>query len=167
MCIAETNTLATYLDVALKLGQLIGIPVAIGLYVYNKRKEKLEREYGTYNALDDKYIDYLKLCLANSDLDVADIPKQGMGNLNRDQQHRETLIFGVLVSILERAYLMYQDKSEKIKDRQWKGWETYIKTWCGRSNFIRYTRDIPGGFDTEFLGYLRRTLSETTSCPTQ
>ena len=46
--------------------QLIGIPVAIGVYGLNKRRERLDREYGTYHALDDKYIEYLKLAVKES-----------------------------------------------------------------------------------------------------
>src|ERR1041385_6040711 len=160
MLIEYLKTLGPYLDVILRLSQLIGIPIAIGLYVYNKQKERREREYATYNALDDKYIDYLKLCLANPHLDVADLPKRVVGQLSNEQQHREKLVFGVLVSILERAYLMYGTESEEIKARQWKGWERYLMDWCGRANFVNYVNELPTGFDAEFVTYLKKTLKE-------
>ena len=159
MLIPESTTLSTYLDVLLKLSQLIGIPVAIGLYIYNKQREKHDREYATYNALDDKYIDYLKLCLTNPDLDVADTRREVVVDLNEEQRHRERLILGVLVSILERAYLMYGKTSEKIKGRQWSGWERYLRNWCERPNFIEYVRQLPPGFDAEFVKYLNGVLN--------
>src|SRR5712692_9201601 len=100
---------AQYLDYSVKLTQLIGIPVGIILYVLNKRRERIEREYGTYNALDERYIDYLKLCMGHPDLDVADTPRENTGAMNADQQHRELVMFSILLSIMERAFLMYKD----------------------------------------------------------
>src|SRR5262245_11715008 len=121
---------ADMLDYWLKVFQLVGIPVAIAVYVINKRQERLEREYGTYNALDEPYIDYLELCLDNPDLDVSDIPLQGRGAPTPVQQYRELLMFSILISIMERAYLMYQDKSDIIRKSQWEGWSAYIADWC-------------------------------------
>ena len=152
---------AANLDIVLKLTQLIGIPVGIALYVINKRKERLEREYGTYDALDNKYIDYLKLCLSHPDLDVADTPKPDMPALTADQRHRELVIFSILISIMERAFLMYMDKSDDVRANQWVGWDAYIHDWSGRSNFTAVLPVLTPQFDGNFVRYLNSIVSST------
>jgi hypothetical protein len=144
----------TNLDTLVKLTQLIGIPIGIGVYGINKRNERLEREYGTYDALDNKYIDYLKLCLANPDLDVADTPRRDMAELSPEQRHRELVIFSILISIMERAYLMYKDKSSRIRRDQWTGWDAYIRDWSGRTNFTTVLPTLTQEFDGGFVKYL-------------
>ena len=153
----------TDLDTLLTLTQLIGIPIGIGLYVVNKRKERLEREYGTYDALDNKYIDYLRLCLANPDLDVADTPRRDMPGLSPEQQHRELVIFSILISIMERAYLMYEDKSGRVRRDQWAGWDAYIRDWSLRTNFTTVLPTLTQQFDGGFVKYLNSVLSSASS----
>ena len=43
---------AATLDSLVKITQLIGIPVGIVLYGINKRRERIAREYATYDSLD-------------------------------------------------------------------------------------------------------------------
>ena len=145
---------ANDLDYLLKWIQLLGIPVAVWIYFVNKRKERLDREYGTYDALDDKYVEYLALCLQNPDLDVADT-RRDCHALTPDQQHREKIIFTILVSIMERAFLMYKDKSARIKKAQWTGWDAYIREWSSRENFAAVVVEIQQQFDSDFVDYLR------------
>jgi hypothetical protein len=152
---------ADTLDYLVKLAQLIGIPVGIALYGINKRKERLEREYGTYNALDEKYIDYLTLCVSHPYLDVADIPHAQPKELNPEQRHLELVMFSILISILERAYLMYQDKSGGVRKAQWKGWDSYVRDWCRRKNFAAAVPLLKQQFDENFCLYLEEIVAST------
>jgi hypothetical protein len=156
---------ANTLDVLAKITQLVGIPVAIFVYSRNKRTERLDREYGTYNALDEKYIDYLKLCMENADLDVADVPRPEIGQLTPDQRHRELVMFSILISIMERAYLMYEDKSDAIRRAQWEGWSTYISDWCRRPNFAQAAPALSQQFDKRFCDYLLARVSDQRGEP--
>jgi hypothetical protein len=53
------------IQICSNIATILGIPIAIILFINEKRKERRDREYGTYNALDEKYLDYLKLCMEN------------------------------------------------------------------------------------------------------
>jgi hypothetical protein len=150
---------ADTLDYLVKLTQLVGIPVGIALYAMNKRKERLEREYGTYNALDEKYIDYLTLCISHPNLDVADIPHEPAKELDADQRRLELVMFSILVAIMERAYLMYQDKSDAVRKAQWKGWDLYIRDWSRRKNFAAAVPLLKQQFDENFCLYLDEILT--------
>lgn len=144
------------LETVLNFTQLIGIPVAILLYINNKRKERRDKDFGTYDSLDDKYIDYLRLCLEHPTLDVADIPRpQVAAAVTPEQRQAELIMFSILVSIMERAYLMYKDRSYKVREKQWEGWNDYIKDWLKRPNFREalLVQLLPG-FDERFVAYV-------------
>lgn len=149
---AATKTL----DVLVKFAQLIGIPVGIYVYWRNKKSERIDREYGTYHALDEKYIEYLKLCLANPDLDVADMPKVNAATLTEEQSHRQIIMFSILMSIMERAYIMYKDKSDAMRQAQWSGWDAYIQDWRRRENFAAALPFLASEFDVGFCNYIRQ-----------
>lgn len=56
----------SFQDILLLLSTIVsilGIPIAILVFVNEKRKERRDREYGTYHALDEKYLEYLGLCM--------------------------------------------------------------------------------------------------------
>ncbi len=52
------------------IATILGIPLALLLFWDEKRKERRDREYGTYDALDNKYIEFLQLLLEYPHLDV-------------------------------------------------------------------------------------------------
>ena len=154
---------AVTLDILVKISQLIGIPVGIAVYGLNKRRERLDREYGTYNALDEKYGDYLKLCLDHDDLDVADVPKEHMDPLTPEQRRRELIMFSILISIMERAYLMYQDESDAVRRSQWEGWRAYIVDWSRRPNFAMAAPTLSEQFDRRFSKYLHDVIKTSAT----
>ena len=52
---------------------IIGLPIGLFVFVYEKRRERKDRERQAYQSANDKYIDLLNLCLTNPDLDIFDI----------------------------------------------------------------------------------------------
>ena len=154
------ETFQDYLDVALGCIEFVGVPVAITLFYRAKRREQRDREYGTYDALDDGYTAYLQLALDNPDLDVADTPLPQPVAQAPERDHRELIVFSVLLSLLERAFLMYADKSDSVRQQQWSGWETYIHAWCGRENFRRMWGVQGNGYDGRFTSYMKSRLAE-------
>ena len=64
----------------------------------------------------------------------------------------------MLFSIFERSYLLYIDQYSRIKKKQWIGWDTYIKSFCQRENFLRAWKASGSTFDTEFEKYMEETI---------
>lgn len=117
-----------------------------------------------YDALDEKYIDFQRLCLQYPYLDIFDIRDTTSLPIDEGQvkiaAKQELIAFTLLFSIFERAYVMYQDTDEKTRTRQWAGWEEYIRMYCERPNF-RAAWEISGQtFDTNFQDYMQKTLAE-------
>jgi len=142
------DALQQILQIVSSIISILGVPAAIYVYYSTKRREQRDREYGTYNALDEKYLQYLELCLAHWDLDVFEIPLPAQKKkVTLEQERKEQIIFAILVSILERAYLMYKDQSSEVKKAQFSGWESYMRIWCARKRF-RQIWNHPG-FDAQ------------------
>jgi hypothetical protein len=156
------DTLQQILQMVASITSILGIPVGIYLYYSTKKRERRDREYGTYNALDEKYLQYLELCLENWDLDVSDIPLPPQKKkATLEQIRKEQILFLILVSILERAYLMYQDQSTKVMKAQFSGWEQYMRLWSSRANFRRSWNQPgfdPQTFDEGFYKHMNSLM---------
>ena len=123
---------------------LIGVPLALAEYRQAQFSAKSEREqalreykYQNYHFLDEKYLEFLKLCFDNPDLDIFDIPdnKIRTGNISSEDKKKELIAFSILFSVMERAFLMFYESSDKMKQRQWRGWDAYIHAFARRRNF--------------------------------
>lgn len=151
-----------YLDLATKVIVILGFPIAYFQYARAKRKEKQDREYGTYNSLDEKYIDFQKLCLQKPYLDIYDIPDAAPQKLTEIQKKEELILFTMLFSIFERAYLLYSDQKSDIKKKQWSGWDSYIKSYCTRQNFLDAWATSGATFDIDFEKYMKTNIKDSS-----
>ena len=134
---------------------LLGVPLAIFVYLREQRHLRDEREYGTYDALDQKYIEVQQLCLDHAELDVFDTAYENPPELSETQKKQEEAIFLIRISLFERAFLMYQRAPSKIIKDQWKGWDMEIKEWLERDNFKTVWEDHGEYFDQAFVSYMK------------
>lgn len=155
-----SRQLIDYLDVIGKFVVILGLPLGYIQYRRSKKKERRDREYGTYNALDEKYLEFQKLCLDHPYLNIFDIPDKETHPLNEKQKKEELILLTMLFSIFERAYLLYSDQNSEIKRKQWVGWDSYIKSYCERDNFLTAWEISGSTFDTDFEAYMRKNIAE-------
>jgi len=153
-----TEILGALSDVA----AILGIPIAIILFVNEKRKERRDREYGTYHALDEKWTDFLKLCMQYPEFDLYDLPLGKKVKLTSEQKIRQYAMFEILLSLLERAFLMYRDQSSRIKKTQWKGWNEYMHDYAGRATFRRLWKLRGKEYEDDFMKHMN-TIIESES----
>jgi hypothetical protein len=148
------------------LASLFGIPLAIIIFVNEKEKERRDREYGTYDALDNKWLEFLQLCIQNPELDLhLELPLERRIKLSSNDKIRQYAMFEILIALLERSFLMYRDQSNSIKKAQWKGWSEYMHAWVKRDTFRRLwvilmTKQY---YDMEFMSYMNNLLLKTSS----
>lgn len=147
------------LEVASYVVIILGVPAALHQYRRKTLREQQDREYGTYNALDEKYLEFQRLCFDHPQLDIFDIPDSESRAETPEEQKQELIAFTMLFSIFERAYLMYRDQSSEIKRRQWTGWLEYLTDFCARENFRRAWRISGNTFDTTFQDFVEATIS--------
>lgn len=139
---------------------IIGIPVAIGVFIYQKRKDRVEHEIDTYLRANDKYVQYLSLCLDHPELGFSENslnePEVARSGFNLKQLN----IFSVLVSMLETGFLLYRYQNSAVRDAQWRGWYKYIEYWASRSDFRDAWEAIGPEFDEDFQAFTNKLISE-------
>ena len=135
---------------------VVGLPLAIFVFIFEQRKERDNEEEEIYQRLSDEYREFLKLVLDNSDLQLLR-REGGPTTLTAEQSERRQAIFGILISLFERAYLLvYEEKMDKKARRLWQSWEDYMREWLRRADFRAALPELLEGEDPEFTGYIRK-----------
>jgi hypothetical protein len=135
---------------------VVGLPFAIVVFILEQRKERDNEEEEIYQRLSDEYREFLKLVLDNSDLQL--LRREGVQKeLTEEQKERRLAIFGILISLFERAYLLvYEDDMDKKARRLWRSWEDYMIEWVRRVEFRDALPNLLEGEDEEFTDYIRQ-----------
>ncbi len=142
---------------------VVGLPFAIAVYFLDQRKERENEEEAIWQQLSDAYIDFLEVVLANSDLQLRS--RESTPNLSDEQRERMWVVFDMLISLFERAYLLaYEPEMSEKQDRRWHSWEDYMREWCQREDFHAQLPELLRGEDPDFAQYIMRLAQEET-CP--
>jgi hypothetical protein len=138
---------------------VIGFPFAIAVFIYQNQKERQNEDEELNQRLSDEYTDFLKIVLENGDLQL--LRRQYTDNLTEEQKERKLAIFGILIALLERAYIMvYEEKQTKQARRLWMSWEDYMREWCRRGDFRSVLPSLLEGEDEDFGRYIKRIAAE-------
>lgn len=138
---------------------VFGLPLAIFTFIWQQRKERENEEEEVYQLLSDAYTDFLKLVMANPDLKLRS--QQELGNLTEEQRERAQVLFEILISLFERAYLLaYEENMSGKQLRRWRSWEDYMREWCSRDDFRNMLPKLLQGEDPDFSAYILRLANE-------
>jgi hypothetical protein len=138
---------------------VIGLPGAIFVFLYEQRKERENEEEEVYQLLSDNYQDFLKVALEHPDLRL--FSARGASALNADQEEQRYIIFQMLISLFERAYLLlYEPKMSPKQARRWNSWDDYIREWCVRPDFHASLPRLLSGEDPDFVRYVDALSNE-------
>lgn len=133
---------------------VIGLPLAIVVFLYEQRKERNNEEESVYQLLSDNYQDFLKVALDNPDLRLFSAGETQQ--LSEQQVERMVIMFTMLISLFERAYLLlYEDDMSPDQRRRWSSWEDYMREWCRRADFHARLPLLLQGEDPAFVAYIR------------
>ena len=133
---------------------VVGLPFAIVVFILDQRKARENEDEEVYQMLSDNYQEFLKVALENSDLKL--FSHEHISELNAEQRERMLIVYSMLVSLFERAYLLlYDDAMSEKEARRWQSWEDYMREWCARPDFRVALPDLLEGEDPEFVEYIR------------
>ena len=137
---------------------VIGLPLAIYVFLYEQRKERDNEEEEVYQLLADNYQDFLKVVLENPDLRL--FSAEATPDLTGEQRERMFVIFSMLISLFERAYLLLHEHDMSSRQaRRWSSWEDYMREWCGRADFRDALPMLLRGEDPDFARYITALLA--------
>jgi hypothetical protein len=143
---------------------VVGLPCAIAIFVYEQHKERENEDEEVYQLLSDNYQDFLKVALENPDLQL--FSREPTPDLTSEQRERKLIIFNMLVSLFERAYLLLYDETMSGKQsRRWRSWEDYMSEWCARNDFRTALADLLRGEDPDFVSYIVNLSRQESAIP--
>jgi hypothetical protein len=138
---------------------VIGLPFAIAIFFYEQRKERENEEEEQYQHLSDAYNGFLKIVLDNADLQLR--THEPLANPTVEQRERMLVIFDMLMSLFERAFLVaYKDDMDATERRRWNSWDDYMREWCRRDDFFNALPLLLRGEDPAFQAYIKRVAQE-------
>ena len=134
---------------------VIGLPLAIAVFIFEQRKEGDNEEEEVYQLLSDNYQEFLKIALEHPDLRL--FASEETAALSVEQRERMFIIFSMLISLFERAYLLlYEDDMTEKQLRRWRSWEDYMGEWCNRADFRSLLPVLLRGADPDFSDYIQK-----------
>lgn len=142
---------------------ILGFTVARNSYLSEREKDRVEREYGTFNDLDDKYVDFMYKCTEFPQLDFFSKQVKSNREISEHEILIERAMFSVLISIFERAFLMFEKHENSIiKENQYGGWIECMKMYCNRENFLFEWQTIGIQFDKDFQTLMNKIIKKKT-----
>ncbi len=146
-------------EIASYIVTVLGLPIAIGIFVWQEIKERANEEEEGYQLLSNAYNDFLKIVLVHPDLQLR--TSEPLPNPTPEQKERMLVIFDMLISLFERAYLVaYSERMTQQQKRHWNSWDDYMREWCQREDFFNALPLLLRGEDPDFQKYLRRVAEE-------
>jgi hypothetical protein len=156
--------LREWMELASYAVTVFGLPFAIWVFFSQQRKERENEEEEAYLLLSASYNEFLKLVLANPDLKLR--TERLTPDLSDEQRERMLVIFEMLVSLFERAYLLLWEPHLEAKPlRRWNSWEDYMREWVRREDFRVLLPRLLQGEDSEFSDFMRRIAAEEAGAP--
>ncbi|HVL77498.1 MAG TPA: hypothetical protein VM406_15910 [Noviherbaspirillum sp.] len=152
----------TFWETASYVVTVVGLPFAIFLFFYEQRKERDNEDEEAYQLLQNAYNEFLEIVLANPDLQLRSTTMRA--DMTDEQRERALIIFEMLISLFERAYIVsYDDNLSGVALRRWNSWDDYMREWCRRDDFYFLLPHLLRGEDPDFAAYIRRVADEEQS----
>lgn len=150
------------LDFIQKVVIVAGIPLSIASYIYTKKKDREQaekdryyQELQTYMNCKDLWLDYLRECLRHPETMYNPFEDADTG---RDLSITDKIMINMIITMFERSYLLFADKSEAFRKAQWEGWDFYIRLTTSRQTFLKEWQEIGIGYDACFQTYMEETI---------
>ncbi len=138
---------------------VFGFPLAIYAFVWQERKERENEDEEVYLMLSEAYTDFLKLVMQNPDLKLRS--QCNISDFNEEQRERVQVMFEILISLFERAYLLaYDVDMDSKQQRRWASWDDYMQEWCERDDFRAMLPRLLQGEDPDFSAYIRQLADQ-------
>lgn len=135
---------------------------AITIYTQLKKAGE-DRENGTYDSLDERFTRFLEVCSEHADLEVYNPSRDNWKELGETKYRQQLILFQILVSIFERAYILYNiGNAKKSINRihQWAGWVQYMRDYANSPTFqyAWHVEQIGRDMDSSFVSFMEKTV---------
>lgn len=152
-------TFKDWMELLSYLVTVVGLPFAIVVFIWEQRRERANEEEDIFQKLSDDYGKFMELALQNADLQL--LKNTSTANLTPEQQERMFVLFSILTSLFERAYVLVYEEDPTVKQlRMWKSWEDFMREWCRREDYRHALPTLLSGEDPDFAEAITRFAAE-------
>lgn len=139
----ETMELLSY------IATVVGIPLAIYTFIVQERKERQSEQEEIYDQLMEHYDDIKGRLFEHPELDQHEAPLP-----DAESQRRQRILYEMLISLFERAFILLHGETEPAYRRMWNSWSDYIEYWTALPNFRAALPDMMRGEDPDFVAFI-------------
>jgi hypothetical protein len=166
----KIESVQLWMEIGVSAVTILGFPLLLVSYNFRKRNEEREQQLTrlanqrvhdekTYSDLHDHYDHYLTLAMAHPELDVFYNALENPPPLTELQELQATALFNVFLSVIESAYLHFQDTSERTTANQLEGWRELALRMLSRPRTLSLYENEKWQYDRSFIEDLDRDLS--------
>jgi hypothetical protein len=147
---------------------ILGFPTAIIVFIFEHRRRLGNEENELHRHLSEEYDNFLRLVLDNADLLLLRA-SNAPPTLSEEQLERREIIYRMLVSLFEKAYIiLYSENMKQDAKRRWMSWEDDMTEWCRKREFVALLPELLEGEDDAFSQHIlaiSKGLKNTTTNP--
>jgi len=140
------------MQLASYVATIVGIPIAIFSFIYQERKARRVEQQAIYDELLEHYTQIQDRLLRYPELDVHDRSLE-----SSEDRRRQRILYAMLISLFERAFIMLHDEKEAAYKRMWNSWLDNISEWASKPNFRELLPELMIGEDPEFTRFMEKT----------
>lgn len=144
----ETMELLSY------VAEVVGIPFALLTFIWQEHRERQNEEEEIYDKLMEHYTHVQMRLFEHPELDQHEKPLE-----NKEDIRRQSILYDMLVSLFERAFILLYGASKPAYRRMWNSWNDYINFWVKYPNFRAALPDLMKGEDPEFVAFMAKITS--------
>lgn len=142
-------TVLEWLELLSYLATVIGIPLAVGTFIFQEKKERQSEQEEIYDKLMGHYTEIQNKLFEYPELDFHDAPLS-----DPEKARRQLILYEMLISLFERSFILLEYEKDPVYQRMWNSWVDYIRVWIARPNFRAALPELMKGEDPDFVAYM-------------
>jgi len=142
-------TFLEFMEFLSYVATVVGIPLAIFMFVLQEKKERQNEQEEIYDKLMGHYTVIQEKLFEYPELDVHDRVLE-----NTEDARRQYILYQMVVSLFERSYILLASEPDAAYQRMWNSWVDYIREWVVRPNFRAALPRLMEGEDKDFVAYM-------------
>lgn len=142
-------TFLEFMEFLSYVATVVGIPLATVTYILQEKKERQNEQEEIYDKLMGHYTVIQEKLFEFPELDIHD---QELKNF--EDARRQYILYQMVVSLFERAYILLAIETDPAYQRMWNSWEDYIREWVKHPNFRAALPRLMEGEDKDFVAYI-------------
>ena len=137
----DFSSLKEWLELASSLASAFGIPVAIWLFVRDRRRECRTRTLEAYLETNNQYNAFLDRVFDHPELDCGQFRAADKEAAASGMSVQKLTLFTQLIMTLERSWFVYEIHDVAARDPKddlfgvWRTWEEVFDFWAKRDDF--------------------------------